>query len=154
MEIINEKQDRKEQLFALLMPKVAPVVEAFKTRYRLHGRRFKKRDFFRIATLEHIDIANGPEFAFMTGCDQVLGAYMRFPNTQTKAIWLRSFYVDTPESLEIETMAHELGHHFLMHKGGDPRNLLLKRSDHPDWLGESQRELEADLFAKLTCLTV
>jgi len=143
----NERRlEMVAELKAMLLPKVQPVVDAVKTKYKLHGRKMNKRDFFRICTAEHIQIADGPMFEQFADCEQVQGAMMHFPDDGIKAIWLRSFF---EADLCIMTAGHELGHFFLNHRGGKPSDLFLKRSERADPVGHDIKELEADLFSEL-----
>lgn len=156
--MLNDFNDQqKAEIVALLTPKVGPVVDDVKTKYKLHGRKFSKRDFFRICTAEKINLANDEAFRFMVPFDQIHGAYMTMKD-DVKAIYLRSFFESAVED-DLETACHELGHHFLHQKSPGSQfavdRIHLKYSERVEKYGRHEvnsqeiKEVEADLFAQL-----
>lgn len=132
----------KQEIFHLLTPKIAPVVEAVKIRYKLTNRRFVKRDFFRICLAERIDVMNTPVYEFMTGSQELLGCLVTMPQGN-KAVYLKSFF---EAELDLHTAAHELAHYFLKHQASAEDLVMLKTTGK---YANLQPELEADLFAEL-----
>jgi hypothetical protein len=138
----RERQEKIDLAKRMLEPKIQGIFQKVAEKYALEYRPADEGDFRWICEDQGINLASGPEFAFMAeGVFGVQGCLMRFRGG-TRAIWLKSFFVGGP--IDLAVAFHELGHYFCRHEGG---HLLMKTNR----VQHLRNEIEADLFSEI-CL--
>jgi hypothetical protein len=119
--------------------KVKQVLSRVRAKYNVNGN-FTELDFYRICESEKILLANQESENTKTIYEKVpaLKGVICTAKDGTKFIYLRCFFYKI-RRFDLFTAFHELGHHFLEHRG--TLNFLAD-AERP------QREIEADLFAE------
>jgi Zn-dependent peptidase ImmA (M78 family) len=111
------------------MSRIEEMISKLRMRYKVTGRPFNGRDFYRICRGEDIGVIDSPDrFSFL----------MRMPAGEK--------FIVLPKRKRgrerLHAMYHELGHYFLLHAAERPEIAFGRAENNP-------HEIEADQFAEL-----